>query len=758
MGSVGTPPLPFVRYFYTLTGAAHFLFKRDVLSGVLNLLDLALTALPQRPPVSPTKGDYMAHSRRLTTGNEELAAENAQLIRDMERLEKTHERLKQKHITAIERIQTLHDEEYEEYERHQAAESERLHEIHAGELEDQKGKLGMEITQLKRQLAAEINKRKTRDAATRRRKEERRAYADDLRGKCMTAAEAAVANAQAKEAARAESHEAKRQRQLDAATLNATEMRDLLRKLREELEEDQREAFENSEVYREATEARDQRISELVAKVEGMKEFKYVSVGGRGRGAQTIPDWLRLMIYELIVIGIPAAGVGRAVQTVLKHAVPSMVVKMPHGRTVKVLREETSLLTDLMSAIVLARCERIKQLCHDGTEMNGVPMMAGNVIGELNGVDVDVMVRGCFVALGKTSELEVRCFSRRMKLAVTLSALVQVKSIEEAFAYLRELLAAACAEWTSTYPEEPIPFPHPDGITLVKLAGGSAQSDNAAAAVGTSRLLAEHVYKEVQDALKAGTDEDGEVDVTGLPAHLRKIIEEIIESKTLDPKALASLTVDQIREVFKVILTTCQRHTSNLLIDWGAKAEELYLKLLLEEDLSGFDPFVRISAKLADLLRACGKEFDFRSQAVYAKGDAMTYFLQWLIKNYPKRMVLNSFRAMLGGRQDFELAAAMELWWNRALFVEFLEWRAEQEPDSSRLRSAIAAPLKCIEIVGALYARAVLMDKVFEAVRFFSASGDLKEKENWTTLNMAIVYEAVMDIARRGAVCIFVYT
>ena len=141
-----------------------------------------------------------------------------------------------------------------------------------------------------------------------------------------------------------------------------------------------------------------------------------------------------------------------------------------------------------------------------------------------------------------------------------------------------------------------------------------------------------------------------------------------------------------------------------------------------------------------------------------AEGDAMTYFLQWLIKNYPKRMVLNSFRAMLGGRQDFELAAAMELWWNRALFVEFLEWRAEQEPDSSRLRSAIAAPLKCIEIVGALYARAVLMDKVFEAVRFFSASGDLKEKENWTTLNMAIVYEAVMDIARRGAVCIFVYT
>ena len=110
-------------------------------------------------------------------------------------------------------------------------------------LEDQKGKLGMEITQLKRQLAAEINKRKTRDAATQRRKEERRAYADDLRGKCMTAAEAAVANAQAKEAARAESHEAKRQRQLDAATLNATEMHDLLRELREELEEDQRKAF-----------------------------------------------------------------------------------------------------------------------------------------------------------------------------------------------------------------------------------------------------------------------------------------------------------------------------------------------------------------------------------------------------------------------------------------------------------------------------------------------------------------------------------
>ena len=64
-------------------------------------------------------------------------------------------------------------------------------------LEDQKGKLGMEITQLKRQLAAEINKRKTRDAAMTNvgtiAADTAAAIVERLTGKAPTAAEATAA-------------------------------------------------------------------------------------------------------------------------------------------------------------------------------------------------------------------------------------------------------------------------------------------------------------------------------------------------------------------------------------------------------------------------------------------------------------------------------------------------------------------------------------------------------------------------------------
>ena len=67
---------------------------------------------------------------------------------------------------------------------------------------------------------------------------------------------------------------------------------------------------------------------------------------------------------------------------------------------------------------------------------------------------------------------------------------------------------------------------------------------------------------------------------------------------------------------------------------------------------------------------------------------------------------------MLGGRQDHALAAAFELWWNRPIAVDYLDFRSAQEPTRSKLRDAIAVNLRCIEIVGALMARAVLFDKV----------------------------------------------
>jgi len=397
---------------------------------------------------------------------------------------------------------------------------------------------------------------------------------------------------------------------------------------------------------------------------------------------------------------------------------------MPTDATIMNMRIEIGLVSDSMNALVLARCKRIIQLGHDGTDVNGIAVLAANMVVELmNGDQTEVMLRGCFVAKGKTSQLELES---------VLSALQRFK----------DLLTKWQETHTTMFPDEDSGIPHPDGIDLKKLLSGSLMSDNAAAALKTSKLIVEHVVSEVDEMIMESSEGMTNEDFDGLPEHIR----DRLTSEGIGLPQLSEMDDDELLEFFKPLVLTCARHTSNLLVDVGAKAEHKYLKVALGTYTEVFTSFDRVTPDITSLLRACGKEFDFRSQSTYPKGDAVTYFLHWLQKEHPTRLVLNSFRAMLGGRQDHKLAAALELWWNRDLFVDFLVARAAQEKNVSTLRSAIESSLNSVEVVGALIARSVIFDKIFEPLRFFSASNDLKDNEGWTSLNMAPVYEAVKKI------------
>ena len=457
------------------------------------------------------------------------------------------------------------------------------------------------------------------------------------------------------------------------------------------------------------------------AEINQIKEFKNVK--------NSCPIWMRIMIYEIIVAGAPPSGIDGIVRSVLKHVVPFLKVRMPVESTIKYMRIEIGLISDSMNALVLAQCKRIIQLGHDGTDVNGIAVLAANLVVELkNGERTDLMLRGCFVAKGKTSQLEL-------------------ESIQTALKRYKDLLVKWQETYSKLYPGEESGIPAPDGIDITKLLSGSVMSDNASAAVKTSKLIIDHILSELKDLI-ADASEGLDVDLLSkLPSHIRDRL--MIEGISFDE--LAEMDDAQIREIFEPLILTCARHTSNLLVDVGAKAENSYLKVLLGSYAENFTSFDRVTADITSLLRACGKEFDFRSQATYPKGDAVTYFFHWLQSKYPTRLVLNSFRAMLGGRQDHKLAAALELWWNRELFVEFLVERAAQEKSKSILRSAIESTLNSVEIVGALIARSVIFDKIFEPLRFFSANNDLKEKEHWTSLNMANVIAAVksaVDVAK----------
>ena len=85
------------------------------------------------------------------------------------------------------------------------------------------------------------------------------------------------------------------------------------------------------------------------------------------------------MVYEMLLHGAPPSGVGAIINSVAKKVVPFEQAKVPTDRTVKQLRMELALITDAMSARVLARCNRILQLGHDGTDINGTAVLAANV-------------------------------------------------------------------------------------------------------------------------------------------------------------------------------------------------------------------------------------------------------------------------------------------------------------------------------------------------------------------------------------------
>ena len=214
----------------------------------------------------------------------------------------------------------------------------------------------------------------------------------------------------------------------------------------------------------------------------------------------------------------------------------------------KYVREEISLVTDSMSALVLSECKRIIQIGHDATDANSITLLAANMLVELDdGRNVDLMLRGCFVALGKTSELEV-------------------KSITRALDHLKDLLS----DWHQVHKQmfgEELGLADASGITLTKALGGSSISDNAAAASKTSRMLIELMMDKLKDMI-AGGDES----VEALPAHVKGLFED------MDLEKLGELTDDELNEVAKSLVLSCNRHTSNLLIKPGVKAEKAYLK------------------------------------------------------------------------------------------------------------------------------------------------------------------------------------
>jgi hypothetical protein len=94
---------------------------------------------------------------------------------------------------------------------------------------------------------------------------------------------------------------------------------------------------------------------------------------------------------------------------------------------------------------------------------------------------------------------------------------------------------------------------------------------------------------------------------------------------------------------WQVFIGNCHGHIRNFVIKGMAGAATEKLKLLLEDDLSEFSSFERMSVDAMDLIRAAYKEL--HPGGAYAKGKGRE-FLAWSKEHFPKDMWMPMWRAL----------------------------------------------------------------------------------------------------------------
>ena len=82
----------------------------------------------------------------------------------------------------------------------------------------------------------------------------------------------------------------------------------------------------------------------------------------------------------------------------------------------------------------------------------------------------------------------------------------------------------------------------------------------------------------------------------------------------------------------------------------------------------------RVVVDVDALIRGLWKEFG-TSHKNYAKGQGYKNFMPWLVENHVGDMYLSPPRGDCGSRHDFSTEAAMYLYYDREIWLEFLQSR-----------------------------------------------------------------------------------
>ena len=436
---------------------------------------------------------------------------------------------------------------------------------------------------------------------------------------------------------------------------------------------------------------------ELLAERRKVKELRdellndlWVPARASTRGMPFTPK-TRLLIQRLLSENVPPAAIPEVMSAVAEAILESFPerlrdMELPNPDFCRNQRTEAGALNEVVVAAAFAGAKRVVSIGADDSPVDGV---------EVNGT----------VARFQDEDGKLTDWSLAAELIANKTAKAEASFIKERVV---ERLAAAAErlrdELEERYGPTAAALLDAKECRLGRLAGSVAISDNASAAIATSRELGHLVQAAV--------------------------VEE------LGREVVMMMTPDELEAATEMFLGTCERHLANTLLDGAIKAEGEFLTTRYADDLARLSKDLRATLDVSAVCRAIAKAYG-TGDGLYAKGLSEIDWLPYLDSRTDGKEMLTFKRTDKGHRQDNQTDAARIIWWMLEEIVECAS--LNRDLGDHMLRQFVSTELQSNIIVATLYARAILDDKFTQRSVFFAASDELK----WSLLDMSKFYACV---------------
>ena len=415
---------------------------------------------------------------------------------------------------------------------------------------------------------------------------------------------------------------------------------------------------------------------------------------------------LRALRWAQLARRTPTAAVSANINDVLHLFAPEAVVAQPIERTTRTLRGELTVAGEAMAAWRLAKARRIISFGFDESTKFGLGLMSTNAQIEPHdapGTSVDVVPRGATLTAGGT--------------AAEISSSIELKI----FQHSRSLLVG----WRERHEN--------------RFGSGSWAADGGPdpSQVGIHRL-AEHalLMSDTCNAARAAK-------------RMLASLAEAAARERIGEEAWEAMSDEERDAKCKAYLGDCHGHLRNIIVKAMADAATSHLKVALEDDLSEFSSFDRMSVDGMDLIRAIYKEI--HPSGEYAKGKGRE-FEAWRKARHAADMWMPVEHAA-GSRQDMAFDGAVPLFVNRKIILDFLHGLVAVPGSDNTLEKFLWTVLRSNEITALLRVCTLWREIISAPMRWLTgkASSALADWSNVSSNDVLdLTYDAMVSIAADG--------